>query len=180
MIWESHYWKSDLLRDATTIERWAGKKASDRQAFLLEKKIMLSAYVIRRLFESGKVEDELEESVVDVKCFRSKGTVIYHMNWHHIDRHFDLENSAGEQRRCNFICNQIIHSYVFALVGKPEKTEAFMVSSDKYRRKLLYEVSIKGYCEYLVRVGTSHPSTSRRWYAHDPRDLASPSSASRP
>lgn len=43
MIWESFYWKSDLIKDADILKRWAVKKTSIKQEVLFEKKIMISA-----------------------------------------------------------------------------------------------------------------------------------------
>jgi hypothetical protein len=55
MIWESWYWKDGLIKDAEILNRWARKKPSTRQYVLFEKKIFLSAYVIRKLIESEKL-----------------------------------------------------------------------------------------------------------------------------
>ncbi len=56
MIYESYPWKRDLLRDADIIERWAAKKTdSEYRSMLLEKKVFLSAFVIRKLIEDYKV-----------------------------------------------------------------------------------------------------------------------------
>ena len=56
MIWESGPWKDRLLSDADLLERWAAKQSvTERRSYLLEQKIFISAYAIRKLFESEKV-----------------------------------------------------------------------------------------------------------------------------
>jgi len=49
MIAESSHWKEPLGRDADIIERWALKPDNERRYAILERKIMLSAFAIRRL-----------------------------------------------------------------------------------------------------------------------------------
>ena len=68
MIWESAPWKNGLLKDASLLERWAGKTLRANQRDLIfEKKVFLAAYAIRKIFETEKVCTALHERTVP--CF---------------------------------------------------------------------------------------------------------------
>ena len=36
MIWESHFWKTDILKDVNLITRWQSRTATERQNVILE------------------------------------------------------------------------------------------------------------------------------------------------
>ena len=67
MIWESHFWKSDILKDINLITRWQSRTATERQNVILEKKIMINAYVIRKLIEARKLSDRIRDAEITVR-----------------------------------------------------------------------------------------------------------------
>lgn len=70
MIYESSYWKSDLLKLATRLQlrliqtRW-GKK----NLYTLEKEIFIGFYSIRKLIESKKVSSSIKNKSYEIKKF---------------------------------------------------------------------------------------------------------------
>jgi hypothetical protein len=64
MIYDSMPWKKGLLRDAAIIERWANKKPTERQSIIIEKKIFITSYVVRKLIEGHKVATNLRGRTV--------------------------------------------------------------------------------------------------------------------
>lgn len=162
MIWESHFWKRDLLRDIDAIERWQHKPWSERQSVILEKKTMLSAYMIRKLVEARKLSDSLCAKRFAFKTYPSSGSLITSMNWQKIDRHFDLNRSTTKERTWKVLINQIIHSYIFMLCGDDEEVvSGFLVSSDQQKQSYLYGVTFLDFCGYARKVGENYPSWSK-------------------
>ena len=77
MIRESAPWKAELLRDADLIERWAKKTvASERRSALLERKVFVSAYAIRRLNEAVKISSRFREVTLPVTRLPPTGASI--------------------------------------------------------------------------------------------------------
>ena len=67
MIRESGPWKAELLRDADLIERWAKKTVeSERRSTLLERKVFVSAYAIRRLNEAVRISSRFRQVTLPV------------------------------------------------------------------------------------------------------------------
>lgn len=60
MIHESGPWKTNLIRDTALTERWAAKPHHyDRRSFLIERKVFLAAYAMRKLDEDLKSSADL-------------------------------------------------------------------------------------------------------------------------
>jgi hypothetical protein len=65
MIWESGPWKNELLANARLLEQYAkSKRRSERRSFGVERTIFLSTYVMRKLWESGKLSSSWEKRKV--------------------------------------------------------------------------------------------------------------------
>ncbi|MCJ8518522.1 hypothetical protein ABID21_001154 [Pseudorhizobium tarimense] len=61
MIADSAPWKDELLKDADLIERWAAKaRPSERGSILIERKVFVSAFAMRKLIECEKVSSDVE------------------------------------------------------------------------------------------------------------------------
>jgi hypothetical protein len=62
MIWESGPWKDVLLADAGLLERWAVKtKVTSRRSLLIERKVFLAAYTIRKHWEAQKLSTSFRD-----------------------------------------------------------------------------------------------------------------------
>ena len=69
MIWESAYWKEELLGHARRIRRrQALKRWGDCASAGLEKDVLIGFYSIRKLIEAHKVSDEIRN-----RCLRLQG-----------------------------------------------------------------------------------------------------------
>jgi hypothetical protein len=170
MIWESRPWKDRLLTDAAIIRRWCAKNYSERQTFILEQKVMLAAYAVRKLCEARKISDSIAGSRLRVAAFPCRGTAPDLLNWHKIDRFYDFQNGTHEELPVWQLANQIIHSFVFVLSSSGESgipIDAFLVASDHQRSKLLYQVDIQDFCSLMERVGDDYPATGR--WVRDPK-----------
>jgi hypothetical protein len=124
---------------------------------------MISAYVIRKLCEAYKISDCLVRSDVRVRVFISTGAYIHSMNWDKLDSHFNLQDHIEESRSWCFMCNQIIHSFIFMLSSDNDEqhVDGFLVSSDREKVKVMYGIGLDDFCSYAVQVGENHPASGR-------------------
>ena len=115
MIRESGPWKAELLRDAELIERWAAKTAmTERRSALLERKLFVSAYVIRRLNEAVRISSRFRGVTLPVTRFPPTGTSVDQWNILDFDDHYDLSGGRVERMPIFRFLNLLIHSLVFA------------------------------------------------------------------
>ena len=149
MIRESYPWKRDLLRDANIIERWASKKTdSEYRVMLLEKKVFLSAFVIRKLIEDYKISDKIAECSILCRVYPARGTEVDILSWHDIDKHYDLSSEQRADINIKSFANQIIHNLVFLFEFSEERSSpvsGFVVASDWGKGKQLYGVTLSAY-----------------------------------
>ncbi|KRE15072.1 hypothetical protein ASE63_17700 [Bosea sp. Root381] len=101
MIHESAPWKAHLVRDARLIERWAAKpKHSERRSFLIERKVFLAAYAMRKLDDGIKLSDLLTADMQVLRFPPAQGGFTLRNN-HSFDECFDLENPVlSRSSRC--------------------------------------------------------------------------------
>jgi hypothetical protein len=152
MIWESHAWKVDLMQRATWLRkrrtrRWwllERHEWSEAECVKAEQCVMLGAYCIRKLREAGKLTDATKDQSVSVTTFKPTGKPVHSMNWHHLDKLYDLAHENTETRQLDFICNQLIHSYVFVLgFNEGGGLDHLLFCSDHERHKNLFRLSIE-------------------------------------
>jgi hypothetical protein len=85
MIWESGPWKDALLADADLLDRWANKpKATERRSLLIERKIFLAAYSIRKLLEALKLSSNFSDRSFRCFTYPAISNRITHMNSHRL------------------------------------------------------------------------------------------------
>jgi hypothetical protein len=82
------------------------------------------------------------------------------MNWHRFDEHYDISRPTPLQCDLIFICNQIIHSYVFiATFGGLGRLNGMMFTSDRLRHTRLHEIGLERVIELFREVGNDYPSS---------------------
>ena len=154
MIYESCYWKEPLLKDRDYLLRFrCTDSTKEKTLSLLEKKLFFSFYSIRKLIEADKLSTANVNSSWLVFSYRNISRVDL-MNWHKIYEKYDLEQEYQEMRSLRWICNQVIHSFVFVLVFEDDgKLFGFYFSSDKERNRKLYQIRRK----QILDTQVSHP-----------------------
>ena len=141
MIWESSYWKEPLLKTATWLRRMRLKARSGEAILVkLEKERMIGFYSVRKLLDNLMVSDQLKERLFQVTWYANQRPVDF-LNWHQIDRLFDLEKPQSELRDIEFICDRLIHSFVFVPDFDDERLRGVFVATDTDRRQKVYFVS---------------------------------------
>jgi hypothetical protein len=159
MIWESYYWKKDILNYSKRLKkRKEQRKWFDESFANTEKDIMLSAFMIRKLFDSDKIDKRIENKEIQVVIFKSNGKKINKLKTIFQERYFELEKPNQSKLKLREICNQIIHSYIFSLITNEEqKLKSFWVASDYNKFKHLIEISIDNYVNILNLIGSYWP-----------------------
>ncbi|OGF51375.1 MAG: hypothetical protein A2044_05655 [Candidatus Firestonebacteria bacterium GWA2_43_8] len=145
MITESYYYKnylkkvSKILRKYNLIKRWDPV----RSGHIIEREIFLSVYIIRKMIESKKLTDKIVGMRIKTKCFPIKKHCRVTRNSSY-EKKYDLKTVLTRDFNLNFICNQLIHSYVFDILLS-EKNKPFWIvfCSDNKRNSELYMLEIK-------------------------------------
>jgi hypothetical protein len=169
MIHESWPWKEQLLSDADLIEKWAAKpSATMRRSILIEKKVFLSAYAMRKLFEGEKLSSNFDTRNIAAERYDLlPGQKLTWRMVHDFHEVFDLSKSITRTMSVWTLIDTIIHSKVFMEYHKDEDDPTlvgFFVTSDK-RDTNLWMVSFAAFTDLMRRVGRDYPSTSH-WLIH--------------
>jgi hypothetical protein len=171
MIYESQYWKKELKRINLKIQKRLDTNNfwTETQYGTFEKEIMIGFYIIRKLVEAKKLTTKIISTPIEGLKYANNGKNITLMNFHRYDEFFKLDKPIKHNFDLAFICNQIIHSYIFSpnfsapnksildkLNQKIELNEddyddlsesnfliSIYFSSDFDRNKYLYEIEIK-------------------------------------
>jgi len=160
MIWESSDWKRDLHRMTVrmtrrrTQERWP-----PASLYGIEKDFFIGFFIIRRLMEARKLSEEVANLDVHVHTYRATGKPVTLMNWHHLDELYDFSSRVKDKVSLRFVCNQLIHSYVFMPMSgqRGRRIQGVAFASDRARRKFLYELGLAETVRVFTRVATDGP-----------------------
>lgn len=160
MIYESSYWKQPLLLAARKFKIIkAVEDYSDKELARIERDIFIGFYSIRKLFEApGKVTDATKNMRAELLWYRNTQKV-HALNYHKFDELYDLEKSNSEQRDVLFICQRIIHSYVFSLYFDELGFAGIYFSSDIDKDNKIYAITKQKIIEIFEKVGTDYPIT---------------------
>ena len=163
MIWESSYWKDDLLRRAAVLERrMSQKRWPEASQARVEQDLMLGFYGIRKLIEASKLSDDVAQQSVTLTVHPPTGKPVTKMNWHKLDELFDVATNTAQQRDLRYVCHQFVHSYVFTLVtGEAGGLDGFFFASDRQRHIGLYYLPVAEAIRIFRQVGEDYPDEVR-------------------
>ena len=159
MIRESYPWKQDLLRRKRLIEEYNSferfEQNGEEAYTIIEKSIFYSAFIIRKLMDCKvKISKDVDDYTLNVSLRRPLKKIDITHRWLDENSH-DWENETLTSVKGRDICNWLIHSYVFSIVGNELlPCSCFCVSSDTNRNDGLYTVSIDDWVKYMDFVGT--------------------------
>jgi hypothetical protein len=159
MIWESLFWKEEIARIRRRLENKRRQaKWADRWLARLEKDVMLSFFMIRKLIEAKKLSQGLLDSRTPVLTYAPTGKLVHHFNWHRLSELYQLTKAKREDVTLEFLCNQIIRSYVFAPLFTGRKCTALLFCSDWQRNRRLYRLSMSRLTSLLHKVASDSPA----------------------
>ncbi|CDX21974.1 hypothetical protein MPLB_2110021 [Mesorhizobium sp. ORS 3324] len=169
MILDSIPWKDGLLRDATALRDWAGKRRSAKRSFAIEETVFVGAFKIRRLIESEKISSTLASSSVSADFYPCKKKGINQHTKYDIEDHYDFSAAVDVRISIKDMANTIIHSFVFAETVEfarkrsrrenPSRVTGFIFNSDRSRDKGLWYVSLDEYIAVLNAIGNDNPNS---------------------
>lgn len=164
MIHDSVPWKSRLISDADLIERWAAKPGhSERRSFLIEQKVFLAAYSMRKLDDAAKLSTSTLSASMRVQRFAPVRSGYSEVNSHRFDKFFDLDNAIAVDMPHQRLVNILIHSLAFVeVIGEAETFDAFMITSDYEQAKGLIQVELANFTGLMRLVANDYPSVIRR------------------
>ena len=163
MIWESAYWKNDLLRLTRILKQKQHQKIwRESSEAIVEKAVMTGFYIIRKLMEAKKLSDTIVYQKIPVRSHQHCGKPVTLMNWHHIDRHYDFAHRHLTQRSLTWLCNQMIHSYIFILsLDDKNGLDGLYFASERERNKAIHYLSLEKVIKVFGTTGTNYPWRSR-------------------
>ena len=161
MIWESHFWKDDLLKKAAKLrKRKTQRRWPESSLAKLEQTLMLGFYGIRKLHEAAKLSTATMTQHVPLTAYPWTGKNVTKLNWHNLDDLYDFESGTTEAHDLLFLCGQFVHSFVFtAAFDDHDRLEGFLFSSDWQRHKALLHVSIGQVAFLFEQVGNDYPNS---------------------
>ena len=158
MIWESGYWKAPLLSAAKWLRAIRLSERTRESTYVrIEKEIFFGFYSIRKLLDTLKVSDSTKVTTYELTWFPNMKPVD-DLNWHQLDKCYDLSTEHTEIRDIQYLCNQFIHSYVFIMSGE-FRIDGIYVASDRVRNKKVYFVPLCHILHAFRLIGRDYPST---------------------
>ena len=145
MIFESWYWKRELVELLTCFEAWSPKhitgfKTEDwysENGFQLERSLFYSALIIRRLIDSNKITDQLRGKSIQLNTLRSlkeaPHTTLSLLGSVDILKHFDFESPKTEHFSPYTIASEIVHSFTLEFIANDSEDDldSILVASEK-------------------------------------------------
>ncbi|MBP7381874.1 hypothetical protein KBA39_05690 [Myxococcota bacterium] len=161
MIWESCYWKDDLLRTALRLRRRQSQRRwSEASLANVEKDLFIGFYSVRKLMDANKLSDSSLSMSISITEHSGLEKSITNMNWHRLDELYDLENPRPGKLGLRALCNQIVHSYVFVTVlnDKNQGLDGIMIASDREKSSRLYQIPVDEIVRVFEIVGNDYPN----------------------
>ncbi len=144
MIYESAPWKNEVIRIANKIEcRKNQKRWTEQSFFLLEKEVFLGFFCIRKLMESNKISTNLQKENIELAVYPVGEKAITLLNQDDFSELYNLCDGNVEMISYWNICNQFIHSSIFApFIPTGKSLIGIYMASDWAKKKKLYYISI--------------------------------------
>ena len=163
MIYESHYWKSDLLRSASLLRSRVAQKRWHPATFAsVEREVMIGFYSLRKLIDASKIDDRTASQRVPVTVYPSTGKRVTRTNWTHWWELYKLEEPTSAELELLLLCHQFVHSYVFSCeFSETREFIGVLVSSDREKNRKLYSVSVPDIARAFESAGSSYPNHVR-------------------
>jgi hypothetical protein len=114
VIYESAYWKGDLLRRSSILRNYLVQRRWPEASFAkCEQTVMVGFYSIRKLIEATKLTDVLTKTPVQLVRYPSKGRPVTRINRHEVGELYDFNSSEKLNLSLVELCHQFIHRLRF-------------------------------------------------------------------
>jgi hypothetical protein len=172
VIYESAYWKGDLLRRSSILRNYLVQRRWPEASFAkCEQTVMVGFYSIRKLIEATKLTDVLTKTPVPLVRYPSKGRPVTRINRHEVGELYDFNSSEKLNLSLVELCHQFIHSYVFVPVLREEGgLSAFWLASDRQRSRAILEIGARRVISIFEKVGKDETRSTRMEFDDSIRD----------
>ena len=160
------YWKKDLRRICRSLSFWSKNRSSFLRKFAehrVNRGLLYSAVIIRKIMEDEKdAEKIIEKTKLPMPSLPVKDIEVPVIQYNHIDdekiflvssvilEDYDLKHYVKKEVELWWICNQIIHSYAWAVVHKDFKSiGGVLLASDKFREEGICYLTV---CDWIAAV----------------------------
>lgn len=155
MIFESSIYKIDIEKEVKKIKKIVSQKntfCTDKESFEIEKFVFVTAFLIRKLIESGKISDELEKEVFKVQYV----SVVDHdaiydcFNKNDIENNYDLcslKKCTGDKFNLKKLMGILIHTHIFYILEeKPASKRKIKIAfNSDWTKENLYVMDVLDY-----------------------------------
>jgi hypothetical protein len=167
MIYESYYWKDDLISEIRQLKSYLKMRQHFTQSinYKIEKFYFITAFVVRKLIDSNKISNELESMNVPIRYYKK--------NMRGFDRYFvwnaeaakyydmdDLDKCNSSRLNIKDVLNMLIHSYFFQFMyinnWKDMRNCILLFNSDKTKDSCIYLINLNEWIEILGKVCNDH------------------------
>lgn len=168
VMWQSGPWKLELRRLVDRCELQyvqmsriplRGWWEDAEQLMQLEKAVFLSAFIVRKLVESGRLSMQVEALAVSVTTYPARGPAMTPDpgNWEQLERFYDLHAGREESVPMRHLLNWVIHSFVFLVEERSDLAggrvpAGFWCNSDRSKARDVVRVGWRQYRGMLDRV----------------------------
>lgn len=163
MIANSVYWKNEIKTIINKLSTINSKKFTNKTYYQIEKYFFQTAYLIRKLYQSGKISDSLFKKDIVLYYYEP----IKHINrksWWDIYELYDFEAPIKCSIQLKYLLEQFIHSYTFIpIYNYDDKMETIksikciLFHSDKERNKKTYLITVEHYIDILKEISFNYP-----------------------
>lgn len=162
MITESQYWISDLQKNVAYFHEKLGQRIWREASFAaLEKRIMLTCYIVRKLAESNKISPDKYQAEINLYSYKNKGKTVDFLNSHKIGELYEIEEPVVMTKSFSYVINQIIHSFTFQFVFEGHnQIGGILFNSDRSKKKTIYLVKLKELIEAISPIAQCYIGTT--------------------
>jgi hypothetical protein len=155
------------VRGANWLERLVVTEENAESALArVEREVFMGFYAVRKLLPTFKLSESTKRLSGEVSWFPPQsGQPVDYFHRSDVDELFCLDRPTKETRDVGFLCNQVIHSYIFVnSTTEAGKLDGFFVSSDTMRRKRLYFFPVALVVQVFRTVGRDYPKNGHYIY----------------
>lgn len=162
MIRQSHPWKKELRRLKRVLAK-IGEEALDEDTadYKIEKPLLQSAIIVRRLIESWKVTDATRARQFTVETFPTRPDrhdVLTRLTMQgDINKEFDLDAKSEKTMDAWNITSELIHSgFINWEIDENDRFTAIYLASIRNQAKRLLRVPLATYLSMLDAINADH------------------------
>lgn len=162
MIRQSYPWKKELRRLRRVLAT-IGDEAleADLADYKIEKPLLQSAIIVRRLIESWKVTDATRARQFEIKtfpCLPDRHHVLPRLTMQgDIEREFDLDAGSGARMDAWNITSELIHSgFINWEIDERDRFTAIYLASIRNQARRLLRIPLATYLSVLEAIDADH------------------------